>query len=310
MSHRTIRTGMVGMLALISAAGLVLAANMAIAHPPRSTSDGSAVTAAARQERTDKETAIHLLDQIVNQGNLDVIDEVVLPDYIEHNPQGTDGAAALRERMTAARQRYPQMSIEIARSLQDGDIVLVHSNVILTPGTRGTAVVDMYRFTDGMIAEHWDVVQDVPERTASGNDMFTTVSPPEMNEPDPTVDTETSREIATAMFTELTVGRDVTALDRYCDPRYFQHNPAGTNGLAAVRAIFAAVLGNPGFTVDTRRIVVEHDYVAIHSLYKFSANERGNVVFDLYRVRDGKVLEHWDVSQPWPANSTNPHPMF
>jgi hypothetical protein len=60
-----------------------------------------------------------------------------------------------------------------------------HGNVANEPGTRGIALVDMFRIQDGMIAEHWDILQDVPETTANGNDMFSTVSEPRTSEPGP-----------------------------------------------------------------------------------------------------------------------------
>jgi hypothetical protein len=60
-----------------------------------------------------------------------------------------------------------------------------HGNVANEPGTCGIALVDMFRIQDGMIAEHWDILQDVPETTANGNDMFSTVSEPRTSEPGP-----------------------------------------------------------------------------------------------------------------------------
>ena len=60
-----------------------------------------------------------------------------------------------------------------------------------------------------------------------------------------------------------------------------------------------------------RRVVAEGDIVVTHSLLKFSSDdERGTVAADFFRVEDGKVVEHWDVLQPFPEESANEHPMF
>jgi predicted SnoaL-like aldol condensation-catalyzing enzyme len=62
--------------------------------------------------------------------------------------------------------------------------------------------------------------------------------------------------------------------------------------------------------VDIRRVMAEGDIVVTHSLVKFTADDPGSVAADFFRLEDGKVVEHWDVLQPWPKESANPHPMF
>ncbi|MFC4507712.1 MULTISPECIES: nuclear transport factor 2 family protein [Streptomyces] len=73
---------------------------------------------------------------------------------------------------SAWRQQYPDATYDIKRVISEGDLVLLHSSVVLTPGTRGIAAIDIFRFRGGKIAEHWDVVQDVPETSANDNTMF------------------------------------------------------------------------------------------------------------------------------------------
>ncbi|WP_405820523.1 hypothetical protein OG241_33080 [Streptomyces sp. NBC_01390] len=50
--------------------------------------------------------------------------------------------------------------------------MVAHSNLHLKPGDRGMAVADFRRVADGKIVEHWDVIQEVPEKSANGNTMF------------------------------------------------------------------------------------------------------------------------------------------
>jgi predicted SnoaL-like aldol condensation-catalyzing enzyme len=109
---------------------------------------------------------------VFERGDTQVVDRFVRPDYIQHNPLAPDGAEALKNLGTAVRRQFPDAQYDVKRVIADGDLVLVHSNVVMTPGTRGSAVVDIFRFQGGRIAEHWDVTQAVPETSANDNTMF------------------------------------------------------------------------------------------------------------------------------------------
>ena len=98
------------------------------------------------------------------------------------------------------------------------------------------------------------------------------------------------------------------AVERYVGDRYVQHNPQAPDG---AEAFIGFVKAFPEASVEVRRIVAEDDIVVTHSLIRFSAeDERGTVAADLFRVEDGKIVEHWDVLQPFPEQSANDHPMF
>ena len=90
-------------------------------------------------------------------------------------------------------------------------------------------------------------------------------------------------------------------------PEYIQHNPQAPDG---AEAFIGFVKAFPEANVDIRRVVAEGDIVVTHSLLKFAPDDRGTVAVDLFRLQDGKVVEHWDVLQPYPEESANPHPMF
>ena len=97
------------------------------------------------------------------------------------------------------------------------------------------------------------------------------------------------------------------AVKRYVGSRYIQHKPQAPDG---TQAFVAFVNSFPEISVDIRRVIAEDDLVVTHGVVKFSADDRGFVAVDIFRLEDGKVVEHWDVLQPWPEESANPHPMF
>jgi predicted SnoaL-like aldol condensation-catalyzing enzyme len=97
------------------------------------------------------------------------------------------------------------------------------------------------------------------------------------------------------------------AVKRYVGSRYIQHNPQAADG---TEAFIGFVRAFPELSVDIRSVFADGDIVVTHSLVKFTADDRGTVAADFFRVEDGKVVEHWDVLQPFPEESANPHPMF
>jgi len=94
------------------------------------------------------------------------------PHYRQHNPGAADGPEPFIELVKRFAQNFPDFRMEPKRIIAEGDLVVLHSHLILKPGDRGTAVVDIFRLENGKIVEHWDVVQEVPETSANSNTMF------------------------------------------------------------------------------------------------------------------------------------------
>ncbi|MEU2288040.1 nuclear transport factor 2 family protein [Streptomyces sp. NPDC013178] len=258
-----------------------------------------------------KDVAVRVLKGVFEKGDVSVVDRYVRSDYIQHNPGAADGSEALKNVGTALHQQFPDLKYEVQRVTSEGDLVLVHSNVVLTPGSRGSAVFDIFRFQGGKIAEHWDTIQDVPETTANGNGMFSTLSRPQTQEPTQHLLTEDNKKLVVKAFDELIVGKDVSAIDRYFGPEYKEHSANSTDGVAGVKAALGGFFtAYPQLEVQPKRVIAEGDLVAVHSHYIPAPGERGLAIVDLFRVRGGKIVEHWDVIQNVPATSANDNTMF
>src|SRR5574342_757528 len=93
------------------------------------------------------------------------------PHYRQHNPGAGDGPEPFIATVKRLAQTFPELRMEPKRIIAEGDLVVLHSHLILKPGDRGTAVVDIFRLESGKIVEHWDVVQEVPEASANKNTM-------------------------------------------------------------------------------------------------------------------------------------------
>lgn len=96
---------------------------------------------------------------------------LVSADYRQHNPNVTDGPAAAIEMLTPKFDGSPDARFEIQRTIVDGDLAMVHVKAS-RPGAPDAAVADIYRFEDGVIVEHWDVLQPVPATSVHDHPMF------------------------------------------------------------------------------------------------------------------------------------------
>ena len=92
-------------------------------------------------------------------------------DYIQHNPNVATGRQAFINAFTQIFKQNPNFSTQIKRIYTDGNYVIVHSFSPREPA--GSAIVDIYRLNDdGKIAEHWDVIHQIPSKSANNNTMF------------------------------------------------------------------------------------------------------------------------------------------
>lgn len=107
-------------------------------------------------------------------------------------------------------------------------------------------------------------------------------------------------------------GKDPAAGARdFMGETYTQHNPQVPDGKDAfVGALSGMFEQTPDFSMDIKRVIADDDLVAIHSHVRTTAEERGMAVVDIFRVADGKIVEHWDILQPVPEEEANPNTMF
>ena len=121
------------------------------------------------REQTNRALVLDFYDSVFNQHDLAVAEKVLVEDYRQHNPMVGNGRAAFIDFFGALLADNPQLKVHFLRVAAEGDLVWLHVHIVLNPGDRGMAVVDIFRVASGQIAEHWDVMTQIPETTASGN---------------------------------------------------------------------------------------------------------------------------------------------
>ncbi|TMH63414.1 MAG: polyketide cyclase [Betaproteobacteria bacterium] len=126
----------------------------------------------ARLER-NKKAVLDFYDKGLNQKDFDAASEHFGATYIQHNPIAADGPQGFKAFVEFLKSKFPQSRSEVKRVFAEGDYVILHVHAMREPGTRGAAIVDIFRLdANGKIVEHWDVRQDVPEKAANNNTMF------------------------------------------------------------------------------------------------------------------------------------------
>lgn len=106
---------------------------------------------------------------------------------------------------------------------------------------------------------------------------------------------------------------DLETADRECfGETYIQHTPWLPDGKEAVLEVFASRLErNPEKTIEIKRVAADGDLVWIHLHSKRNAEDAlGNAVVNVFRMQDGKFVEHWNVVQAVPEESANDNTMF
>jgi predicted SnoaL-like aldol condensation-catalyzing enzyme len=126
----------------------------------------------APQQEQNKKTVVEFYEKAINQKDFEAASKHLGPRYTQHNPNAADGPEGLRAFLQFLREKFPSARSEIKRVFAEGDYVILHVHAVREPGTRGNAIVDIFKLEQGKIVEHWDVVQPVPEKAANANGMF------------------------------------------------------------------------------------------------------------------------------------------
>ncbi len=233
---------------------------------------------------TPKDLVLQATTELFANRDLSAIDRHWAVGYIEHSTQAGPGLDGLRE---AAGSLPAGFRHERLRVLNEDQMVVVHG---LYHGLGPIQIVgcDLWRVADDKIAEHWDARQTSADQSVSGHTM--TDGPAIVTEPHQAA---ASKKLVEQFVELIMMGGDRTQITRFFDgDRFIQHNPQiadGVSGLgSAIQAgIWAAVVERVHHIVADGEFVFSQGEGILHGI--------PTAFYDLFRVENDKLAEHWDI---------------
>lgn len=241
-----------------------------------------------------KQQVVELLKSI-ETGNTKPVGYINPNKFIQHNLAEGDGLAGFG----AVLQQLPKGSAKVntVRVFQDGDYVFAHTDYNFFGPKIG---FDIFRFEDGKIVEHWDNLQQTPN--APNPSMHTMIDgPTTVQDLDKT---QANKDLVRRFVDDILVNGRMDKLAGYFDgDKYIQHNPQIGDGLSGLGAALQA-MAKQGVTMKydrTHKVLSEGNFVLAVS--EGSIAGKLTSFYDLFRVENGKIAEHWDTIEMIPPRS-------
>lgn len=236
--------------------------------------------------------ALALINTFAN-GDTELAATLLDEGYIQHNlayGTGRDAFVGSIEYLAAA---GAPTTVNTIRSFADGDYVFLQT-VYNFAGAGEQVAFDIFRFNEaGLIAEHWDNLASVAEPNPSGHTQIDGTL--EITEPGRTAQ---NRQLVCDFLFDVMQGNKPEKTPDYFDgDAYIQHNTAIADGLSGLSDALAA-LAEQGIEMiydRTHMVLAQDDFVLAVSEGSYAGAPTS--YYDLWRVANGKIAEHWDVME-------------
>lgn len=214
--------------------------------------------------------------------------------YTQHSTGVRDGIKGFVEFFEPFLERNPERDIQIIRAIEDGQYVFLHVYQSLNDGEAQWVTTDFFDTDENdKIIEHWDVISEYAPETPSGHTSID--GPTEIIDLDMT---EENKQLVHGLIHDVLIGRNPGNIDNYISSEtYIQHNAEVPDGIEH----FKTLVSSKDRSLVYEEIVLlvgQGNFVA--TLCKAFWEGRQYAQVDIFRIEDGKVVEHWDNAEPVP----------
>lgn len=264
-----------------------------------STSATTQETESTKTEQTQTEKALALIDTFAT-GDTDIAKELLAEDYIQHNLAYGTGRDAFISSVEYLASADEKTTVENIRAFEDGDKVFLQT-VYNFAGAGEQVAFDIFRFDKGgKIAEHWDNLAAKAEPNPSGHTQIDgTMEVTDLDK------TEENRKLVEDFLYDVMQGNNLDKTPDYFDgDTYIQHNTGIADGVSGLNEALAALAEQniQMIYTTTHQVLAQGNFVLAVSEGTFG--DKPTAYYDLWRVENGKIAEHWDVMETIADKST------
>lgn len=234
------------------------------------------------ETRFNKIIVAEFYKKIVGQRDSSLINPYVREDYIQHSAMGKPGREGLFEMIEFLKTLPPSTETvsPVKMLIGDDDMVVILLDISFM-GKR-MLVIDLFKLEDGMLAEHWDAVQEIPHQQSELRIVSTTA------------DTLANKQLVNRFYQEVFINKRKELLNQYLSPDYITH----TEALETYSY----------YQLKVHRIIGEDDLVVVQA--ELVKGDVSFALYDIFRIQNSLIAEHWGIQQQIPSVMLHSNGMF